>query len=812
MRYDKKFEVETMIKNTLVKLGTLILVAGLLIPVAAVNGDDTRPGAAENMAANGVAVDSQGNVIVTGQVYEGGKWIIQTEKYAASDGHLMWSKKFSEYNYNIGKDVVVDSNDNVIVVGSANTSSGNGFDYCLIKYASDGTKQWHNTFHNGYYDTPWRVVVDNANNIFINGMSLEILWVKGSIESRFWMIKCSSAGTKIKDVFYDEEDSSADMGFGIAVDSNNNILVTGSVVHNNQLAYCTLKYDSDLNKIWGPKYYANSGENNSAAGVAVDSGNNIYVIGGSETDQDKDYLMVKYDSNGNYKTAIYRPFTKQVGGDVRDCSDDALGIAIDSQNNVVVTGTSCENFCTIKYNSQLNEVTGWPKRENFTGGAKDVAVDKNNNVIVTGYNTADASRYYTIKYSPTGQVIWTGGGGAAPPEPPEADFTFTPQNPTRADFVRFNDRSTGSVATRQWNFGDGSSSTDTNPVHQFQGIGTYTVTLTVTGSAGTDSVTKTVTVSNAPPAASFTYSPPNPQAGETISFDGSGSSDPDGSIASYSWSFGDEGSASGRTAQHSYAAEGTYTVTLTVTDNDGDTATATKIVTVNTEGANEPPVPQFSFTPSTPQPGQQVSFDASTSYDPDGIIELYQWDWESDGVYHSADESVNPSATHTWSQPGTYNVTLKVTDNNGSSNTYTLTVRVGGSGPELTISSQKNAIAIPKGKRDSLTVTVACLNASAGTVSLDVLEDAGATVTVTPASTTINAGQSKEFLVTIQMPEGNLTGNNIQLQAVGSVGVQSDIWEIQLTVGEEGGGTPGFAALLAMAAIFVALLIMRRLR
>ncbi|HDS59478.1 MAG TPA: PKD domain-containing protein, partial [Thermoplasmatales archaeon] len=670
MRYDKKFEVETMIKNTLVKLGTLILVAGLLIPVAAVNGDDTRPGAAENMAANGVAVDSQGNVIVTGQVYEGGKWIIQTEKYAASDGHLMWSKKFSEYNYNIGKDVVVDSNDNVIVVGSANTSAFNGFDYILVKYSKDGSKLWHKTYHNKFYDTPWRAAVDSANNILVTGMSFKIDFQTG-FSGDYWTLKCDSSGSLLKQATLDL--SNADLGFGIAIDSNNDVIVTGSTNYNDQLAYCTLKYDSNLNKIWGPKYYANSGENNSAAGVAVDSGNNIYVIGGSETDQDKDYLMVKYDSNGNYKTAIYRPFTKQVGGDVRDCSDDALGIAIDSQNNVVVTGTSCENFCTIKYNSQLNEVTGWPKRENFTGRAMDVAVDKNNNVIVTGYNSADASRYYTIKYSPTGQVIWTGGGGAAPPEPPEADFTFTPQNPTRADFVRFNDRSTGSVATRQWNFGDGSSSTDTNPVHQFQGIGTYTVTLTVTGSAGTDSVTKTVTVSNAPPAASFTYSPPNPQVGETISFDGSGSSDPDGSIASYSWNFGDEGSTSGRTAQHSYAAEGTYTVTLTVTDNDGDAATATKIVTVNAEGANEPPVPQFSFTPANPQPGQQVSFDASASYDPDGIIELYQWDWESDGIYHSTDESVNPLATHTWPQPGSYNVTLKVTDNNGSSNTYTLT-------------------------------------------------------------------------------------------------------------------------------------------
>jgi PKD repeat protein len=85
---------------------------------------------------------------------------------------------------------------------------------------------------------------------------------------------------------------------------------------------------------------------------------------------------------------------------------------------------------------------------------------------------------------------------------------------------------------------------------------------------------------NNPPTASFTFSCSN----LACTFNGSGSSDGDGTIASYLWNFGDGGSASGPTSGHTYAAAGTYTVTLTVTDDDNATGSTSKSVSVTASG------------------------------------------------------------------------------------------------------------------------------------------------------------------------------------------------------------------------------------
>ncbi|WP_257298585.1 PKD domain-containing protein [Haloarchaeobius sp. FL176] len=82
------------------------------------------------------------------------------------------------------------------------------------------------------------------------------------------------------------------------------------------------------------------------------------------------------------------------------------------------------------------------------------------------------------------------------------------------------------------------------------------------------------------PTASFTATPSSPTTGDTLSVDGSGSTDVDGSVSSYEWTFGDGTTATGATASHSYSQPGTYTVTLTVTDGDGLTDTTTRTVTV----------------------------------------------------------------------------------------------------------------------------------------------------------------------------------------------------------------------------------------
>jgi PKD repeat protein len=167
--------------------------------------------------------------------------------------------------------------------------------------------------------------------------------------------------------------------------------------------------------------------------------------------------------------------------------------------------------------------------------------------------------------------------------PPQAKFVFSPEYPNVNENVTFTDQSTdpdGTITGWKWDFDDGSTSTQRNPVHKFVAKGKYDVKLTVTDNDGlTNSVTKTVWVGFKPPVAKFTYTPDHPRVGRTVQF-ADQSTDADGTIESWSWTFGDGGTSSERNPHHRYALEGSYTVKLTVKDNDGLTSTFSKIIFV----------------------------------------------------------------------------------------------------------------------------------------------------------------------------------------------------------------------------------------
>ena len=194
----------------------------------------------------------------------------------------------------------------------------------------------------------------------------------------------------------------------------------------------------------------------------------------------------------------------------------------------------------------------------------------------------------------------------------------------------------------------------------------------VGGRTRTLNITLTPLATNQPPVARFTYSPTNPQPGQWIQFDASSSYDPDGTITSYQWDFDGDGAfdATGPVVYYRFGAAGTYSVRLRVTDDAGATGEGTRPVTVQV--ANQPPVARFTFSPSLPLVGQPVTFNATSSYDPDGTITSFSWDLDGDGAV----DHFGPVVTSTYYAAGIYSVTLYVTDNLGATGQTTQPVQI----------------------------------------------------------------------------------------------------------------------------------------
>ncbi len=234
----------------------------------------------------------------------------------------------------------------------------------------------------------------------------------------------------------------------------------------------------------------------------------------------------------------------------------------------------------------------------------------------------------------------------------------------------------GETLTYSWSFGDGGTGSSANPQHTYTTAGTYSVKLTVTDTSNLSGSATTQATVGTPPVANL-GGPYTGYYNTPLTFNGSGSSDPQGESLTYSWNFGDGGTSSSANPQHTYAAAGTYTVTLTVTDISGLSGTATTKATVAATAAAPPvanpggPYTAYYYTPLT--------FNGSGSSDPQGETLSYSWNFGD----NTTGTGVAP--THTYTGAGTFKVTLTVTDTSGLSASASTTVTPGYPPPTVDI-------------------------------------------------------------------------------------------------------------------------------
>ena len=232
------------------------------------------------------------------------------------------------------------------------------------------------------------------------------------------------------------------------------------------------------------------------------------------------------------------------------------------------------------------------------------------------------------------------------PSNPIAQFTLNEPNPYVDEVVRFTDISQGvssQIHTWQWDFGDGATSSEPNPVHAYAAAGTYDVSLTVISPHGQDTevVENAVTVRPLSASANFTADTQAPSAFDPVSFQDLSTAAP-GPITEWWWDFGDGVTSTLQHPVHGYTTAGTYTVSLMVTTALGaDTETKTGFITVS---AGVSPLEDYVNAPD-PYYGQYTLYEKTVVESANGTYTLHRLNMTSQ-QWRSAAEVDKPVWRH----------------------------------------------------------------------------------------------------------------------------------------------------------------------
>jgi uncharacterized delta-60 repeat protein len=357
-----------------------------------------------NDYASALTYDAAGNVYVTGR----GNNNYVTIKYSPT-GDQLWLKSYTGpvNDSDIPSDIHVDAAGNVYVTGTG-FGTGTGNDFATVKYDSDGNELWVQRFNgtNNDEDEAIGLSVDAAGNVYVAGSSSN-----AGNESDYTLVKYSSAGSQLWVRYYNGPGDGADYASGMEQDAAGNIYITGKSrggASGND--YATVKFSSSGTLLWSVRYTGTNADEPSA--LAVDGAGNVYVTGFSASGLDgNDYTTIKYNNAGVQQWL--KRYDRTNGTD-----DRAVDIAVDGTGKIFVTGycsgfgTASFDYVTLSYSSNGDQL--WAK--SYNGGivgaddkASSLDVDNAGNIYVTGSSVSSGSDpdYATIKYSNSGQVLWS---------------------------------------------------------------------------------------------------------------------------------------------------------------------------------------------------------------------------------------------------------------------------------------------------------------------------------------------------------------------------------------------------------------------
>ncbi|MEP7156680.1 MAG: hypothetical protein ABI905_12955, partial [Betaproteobacteria bacterium] len=378
--------------------------------------------------ATGVSMDAAGNVLISGvTAVSAANDNIFAAKFAGNTGAMMWSGvNPSAPLHTYASAMVAAADGTVAATGYAFFGSSGRGDMATVKYNSAGSILWSRLFQGTAVgiSVGKAIAMDNTGNVVVTGVSADSTGGTNNIRT----IKYDGGtGTELWNAVFNGGGTGVESGLAVAIDAAGNVAMTGysNDAGNNQNMR-TIKYDGSSGAVLWNAVYAGSG-NGADTGNAIrfDSAGNLVVTGSSvDTVGTKNMRTIKY--NGATGSELWN--VNFAGTDTVSGSGDAgNAIAIDNADNVIVTGQSTDtaglrNMRTIKYLGSTG-VAIWNKSFNANGTSDDlataIAVDANNNVVVTGSNSASGqgTNIRTIKYaSQDGAELWNvtynGDGGS----------------------------------------------------------------------------------------------------------------------------------------------------------------------------------------------------------------------------------------------------------------------------------------------------------------------------------------------------------------------------------------------------------------